>query len=68
MNLLEKEGGLPGNPFCQLSFPGLELLTEVLVLRGRGEKENVCMGGELKNMKEKEGGKDVSKVVWEGGG
>ena len=36
INLLAKEGDLPGNPFCQFSFPRLELLTEVLVLRGRG--------------------------------
>ena len=41
INLLAKEGDLPGNPFCQFSFPRLELLTEVLVLRGGGEKKNV---------------------------
>ena len=40
------------------------------VERKGGERECVHGGGggELKNMKEKEGGKDVSKVVWEEGG
>ena len=64
INLLAKEGDLPGNPFCQFSFPRLELLTEVLVLRGRGGEKECARGGGC----EKEGGKNVGKVVWEGGG
>ena len=53
INLLAKEGDLPGNPFCQFSFPRLELLTEVLVLRGGGEKKNVQGGVDVRRKEEK---------------
>ena len=56
INLLAKEGDLPGNPFCQFSFPRLELLTEVLVLRKRGEKKK-WRGVEKKKVRKWRGGK-----------
>ena len=59
INLLENEGDLPGNPFCQFSFPRLELLTEVLVLRKRGRKRS---GGVLRKRRCASGGEENERA------